>query len=74
MVVERRADAVEPRRIEAELVVVVLDRAEPEAHHVDSGGLRAKLALAGDLGLLEIDAAVGLRSFQGGNMVDAGEA
>ena len=53
---------------------MILDRAEPEAHDIDGGRLRTKLALAGDLGLLEVDAPVVLGPFEGGNAIEAGEA
>src|SRR5262249_58936625 len=47
VVVERRLDAVDAGIAEAELVVVILDRAGPGADHVDGRGLRPKLAPAG---------------------------
>src|SRR5262245_48217767 len=53
---------------------MIFDRAEPEADDVDRRGFRAKLAFAGDLGLLEIDAGVGLCALERRNAIDAGEA
>ena len=47
------------RRREADLVVLVVGRAEPIAHRVDRGMLRPELALARDLGLLRVNAGAG---------------
>ena len=52
---------------------MVLDGAEPEADHVDGGGLRPKLAFAGDFGLLQVDARVGRRAVHGRDVVERGE-
>jgi hypothetical protein len=45
VVVERRSDAVEAEIADAELVVVILDRAGPEADDVDRRALWPKLNL-----------------------------
>ena len=74
VVVKGRARGIEAVVVETQLVVVIFDRAQPEAHDVDRGGLRTKLALAGDLGLRHVDAGVGLGAVERGNPIDAGEA
>ena len=63
-----------PGVVESQLVVLVFDRAEPEAHDIDGGRLRTKLAFAGDLGLLEVDPPVVLGPFERGDAIEAGEA
>ena len=63
VIVERRANAVLARFVKSQLVVLVFYSPQPEAHDIDGGRLRTKLALAGDLGLLQVDAAVVLGAF-----------
>ncbi len=61
LVGERLANSVAGgiRRVgQAELVVLVVGCAEPEADRIDAGGLRPILALAQHLGLLRVDARV----------------
>jgi hypothetical protein len=74
VVVERRLHAVDAAIADAELVVVILDRAGPVADHVDGRALRPKLAFAGVFDLLERDAGVGRRAVQGGNVIERAEA
>jgi hypothetical protein len=74
VVVERRLHAVDVEIAEADLVVVILDRAGPVADHVDGRVLRPKLALAGVLHLFQGNAGVGLRAGQGGNIIERAEA
>ena len=74
VIVERRLDAVDAVVAQADLVVAVLDRAEPEADHVDGRGVRAEFAAAGVAHLLELDARVGRCAIQRGHVIERGEA
>src|SRR5262249_56577837 len=61
VVVERRLDAVEVEIAEADLVVVIFDRAGPIANDVDGRAFRPKLAFARVFHLVDGDARPGLR-------------
>jgi len=74
VVVEGRLDAVEAAIADAEFVVVIFDRAGPEADDVDCRTLRPELAFTAVSDLLQGDARVGGRAVQGGNMVERAEA
>jgi len=50
--------------------VLVVGGAEPEADRVDAARLRAVLGLAGDLGLVGIDARVVVLSVDAGDVVE----
>ena len=70
LVGEGLLDAVEAAFV-GELVVLVVGVAEPEPDRVDAGGLRAVFAAAGDLGLVHVDAGVGLGRFQTRHAIEA---
>ena len=74
MVVKCRSDAIEAEIADAEFVVLIIDRASPEADDIDRGRLRPKLAFACVFDLLERDAPVRRRAFHCGDMVERAEA
>src|SRR5262249_284082 len=74
VVVERGLNAVDAAIADAELGVVIFDRAGPEADDVDRRTLRPELAFTAVSDLLQRDARVGARAVQSGNMVERAEA
>src|SRR4029077_13395425 len=74
VIVERRLDPVDAAIANAELVMVILDRAGPEANDVDRRALRPELAFAAVSDLLQRNARVGGRAVQGRNMIERAEA
>ena len=72
LVGEGLLDAVEAAFVR-KLVVLVVGVPEPEPDRLDAGGLRAVFAAARDLGLVHVDAGVGLRRFQSRHAIEARE-
>ena len=70
LVGEGLLDAVEATFV-GEFVVLVVGVPEPEPDRVDAGGLRAVFAAARDLGLVHVDAGVGLGRFQTRHAIEA---
>ena len=74
VVLERGLDAVDAVFADADFVMVIFDRAGPEADHVDGRAFRPKLAFAGVLDLIDGDAGVRRRAVHGWDVVERAEA